>query len=97
MGVAMAVSISISVVVVMMVPTRGPHAKQVDHQSDNRDKEELVGIHFRRVDDALDRLEDDEDGDEDEEATFSAVSNHSQWKFGDVLPFAKPLSVSTRE
>lgn len=50
----------------MMAARRG-HADQVDRKSDGTDGQELSRVHLWRVDEALDRLKDDKDGDEAEE------------------------------
>lgn len=50
----------------IMMPGR-EHSDEVDCQPDRADDEELVRIHLRGIEQALDRLEDDEDRDEAEE------------------------------
>lgn len=52
---------------VTVMAARCSHANQVDRESDGTDSQELSRIHLWRVDEALDRLEDDKDGDEAEE------------------------------
>mgnify|MGYP006876462591 CR=1 FL=1 len=49
-----------------MTARRG-HANQVDRESDSTDGQELTRVHLWRVDEALDRLKDDKDGDEAQE------------------------------
>lgn len=63
MSVPMVVSVRVSVVMM----ASGEHADQVHKQPDEADNQQLVGVHFRRIDQALDGLKDDEDRDEDEE------------------------------
>ena len=52
-------------VAVMVMPGR-EHADEVDEQADEADEQKLAGRHVRRIDQALDRLEDDEDRDKDQ-------------------------------
>jgi hypothetical protein len=51
----------------MMMSTRSVHPNEVDSQSDGTDNEELTRVHLWRVEQSLDRFEDDEDGDEAQE------------------------------
>lgn len=64
MAVAMVMSVAVGVAV-MVVPASCPHAEKVDDETNRADEKELSRFHLWRVEDALDRLEDDEDGDED--------------------------------
>jgi hypothetical protein len=64
---------TVAVVMAMVVmSSRGPHAEQVDKQTDDRYGEELMCVHLGRVHDSLYRLKHDEDGDEDEEAAYAS-------------------------
>jgi hypothetical protein len=72
--VSMPMTIAVMMAMVMM-PSRGPHAEQVDEQAYNRYREELMCVHLGRVHNSLYRLEHDEDGDEDEEAAYEDRSS----------------------
>lgn len=52
---------------VTVMASRRDHADQVDRESDGTDSQELSRVHLWRVDKALNRLEDDKDGNEAEE------------------------------
>lgn len=54
------------VVVVMMMPTRGYQPHQIDCQSKRTDNQKLLCVHLWRIDQSLNRLEEDKDGDQNE-------------------------------
>lgn len=51
----------------MMMMACSKHANEVDRQADGADDEELTRVHLRRVEQSLNRFEDDEDRNEAEE------------------------------
>lgn len=66
--VAMTVPVIVAAVrVAVMMMSGREHADEVDEQADEADEQQLAGRHVGRIDQTLDRLEDDEDGDEDQE------------------------------
>lgn len=70
MRVAVTVSMSAATAAAMRVTVmaaRRGHANQVDRESDSTDGQELTRVHLWRVDETLDRLKHDKDGDEAQE------------------------------
>lgn len=65
--VSMSAATTSSAMRVTVMATRRSHAHQVDRESDSTDGQELTRVHLWRVDEALDRLKDDKDGDEAQE------------------------------
>lgn len=73
--VIMAVTVIVSVAVAMVVSTtmmvvvmssRSDQSNQIDGQADRADRQKLFGVHLGRVDETLNRLKQNEDGDEDQ-------------------------------
>lgn len=71
----------------MRMPAHREHAKQIDSKAQRADKKQLVRVHLWRFQDALDRLEDDEYGDEDEEDPIGEAGQ----RLNPRVPVSKPL------